>query len=350
MNADWIQDPILGPSSEARQAAIARQEQLTKPPGSLGRLESLAVTLAGLQGRACPRVDRAWISVFAADHGVAEEGVSAFPPAVTLEMVRNFSRGGAAINVLARQLGADLEVVDVGVATDPGDLPGLVNARVAAGSANLARGPAMSVAELDQALAAGRAAAERAHAAGAEVFVGGEMGIANTTAATALACALLNRPPEALVGPGTGLDTDGLAHKQAIIEQALALHGDSLDSGREILRRLGGLEIAALAGAYLRAAQLGMVIVVDGFITTAAALATTGLNAGCRERMILAHASAEPGHRPLVEALALPPILDLGMRLGEGSGAAMAIGVLRQACALHGEMATFEEAGVSGAS
>lgn len=350
MIPDWLFRPIPAPSSEARQAAIARQEQLTKPPGSLGRLETLAVTLAGLQGRERPQAGRVWISVFAADHGVAAAGVSAFPQAVTLEMVRNFSRGGAAINVLARGLGADLEVVDVGVLSDPGELPGLVSVRVAAGTASFVDQPAMTAEQMAQALDAGAAAAERAHQAGAQIFVGGEMGIGNTTAASAMACALLARPAADLVGPGTGLRLDAMLRKQALLERALEHHAEHLQSAGEILRRLGGFEIAALAGAFVRAAQLGMVVLVDGFIATAAALAATELNPGCGERLLLAHASAEPGHRWLVEALGQAPLLNLGMRLGEGSGAALAVHVLRQACALHNEMATFAEAGVSTAN
>lgn len=344
----WLREPVRGLDVPAGNAALARQATLTKPPGALGRLEELAVRLAGLQGRACPRLDRVQIAVFVADHGVAEEGVSAFPQCVTVEMVRNFARGGAAISVLARELGAVLEVVNVGTATDPGPLDGVLDQRVAAGSANFCRQPAMTAGQLVAALAAGRHAAARAHAQGAQLFIGGEMGIGNTTAAAAVACTLLGLPAQALVGPGTGLDADGVRRKAQVLARALERHRVGSGETLEVLRCLGGFEIAALAGAFLHSAQLGMPVLVDGYITSAAALVAVRLAPAASPWLLYAHRSAEPGHRHLMEALAVSPLLDLGLRLGEGSGAAVAVPLLRLACTLHGQMATFADAGVSG--
>jgi nicotinate-nucleotide--dimethylbenzimidazole phosphoribosyltransferase len=347
MNSPWIAAPAAPVDRSATDAALARQSRLTKPPGALGRLEALAVRLAGLQGRERPCLERVRIVVFAADHGVAEEGVSAFPQAVTVEMVRNFARGGAAISVLARHLGAELEVVDVGTAWDPGPLPGVVSYRAGAGTANFCRQPAMTAAQLEIALEAGRAAARRARDAGAALFVGGEMGIGNTTAATALACALLGEAPERLAGPGTGLDAARVAHKAEVVRRALAFHRAGLTEPLQALRCVGGFEIAALTGAYVACAQAGLPVLVDGFIATCAALVAVRCCPGAAEWLLFAHASAEPGHGRLLQALAAEPILSLGMRLGEGSGAAVALPLLRLACALHAEMATFAEAGVS---
>ncbi len=343
----WLDRPVHAIDESARDAALARQAALTKPPGALGRLEALAVRLAALQGTERPVLDTVAIGVFAADHGVADEGVSAFPQAVTVEMVRNFSRGGAAISVLARELGARLDVVDLGTVTDPGPLPGVCSRRIMPGTANLAREAAMDEAALLQALTTGHERALAALADGARLFIGGEMGIANTTAASALACALLGLPAERLAGPGTGLDRAGVDRKTAVIDRALRHHAGHLDSVWEALRRLGGLEIAALAGAYVTCAQEGLPVLVDGFISSAAALAASRLLPGADDWFLYAHHSAEPGHRAILEALGAEPLLDIGMRLGEGSGAAVAVPLLRLACALHNGMATFAEAGVS---
>jgi nicotinate-nucleotide--dimethylbenzimidazole phosphoribosyltransferase len=346
MSLDWLETPCAIPAAAAAAAAQARQAQLTKPPGSLGALERLAVRLAALQGRERPAAERVWISVFAADHGVAGEGVSAFPQAVTGEMLRNFARGGAAIAVLARALAAHLEVVNLGTVNDPGEIAGVRRAVIAPATANFCETAAMTAAQLDAALAAGAASVRRACADGAQVFIGGEMGIANTTSATALAAALLREPPSALIGAGTGLDAAGVVRKLRVIERALARHADAAGP-REHLRRLGGFEIAALAGACIAAAQAGLPVLVDGFIATAAALAAARINPGVREWLLFAHCSAEAGHASLLWALQAEPLLDLGMRLGEASGAAAAVPLLRLACALHDGMATFAEAGVS---
>jgi nicotinate-nucleotide--dimethylbenzimidazole phosphoribosyltransferase len=345
MSHRWFHDPLPIPDAAVGDAARARQAQLTKPPGSLGRLEELGVTLAALQGTQQPRVDQVWISVFAGDHGVVAEGVSAFPQAVTAEMVRNFARGGAAISVLAREWGARLEVVNVGTVQPLEDLPGVLDARVGPGTANIVHEPAMTAEQLDDALVAGREAAERAAIGGARLFVGGEMGIGNTTSAAAVACALLGLPAAHLAGPGTGLDPAGVARKALVIERALARHRG--DRPLLALQRLGGFEIAALAGAYLRCGQLGLPALVDGFIATAAVLVAVRLRPELSPWLFYAHCSAEPGHRRILEALEARPLLDLGMRLGEGSGAAVALPILRAAAALHARMATFAEAGVS---
>lgn len=348
MQPEWLNVPCASIDEQARARAAERQNNLTKPPGSLGRLEELAVQLAGCQGTRNPRVDSVRIAVFAADHGVTAEGISAFPQAVTVEMVRNFDRGGAAISVLARELGARLEVVNVGTVSDTGPLGSVLDARVAPGTGNIATETAMTEQQLARALAVGRHAAERAASAGDLLFIGGEMGIGNTTVAAALACAMLNRPPSELAGPGTGLNAEGVQHKKQVIERALALHVPLCGSNLETLRRLGGLEIAALSGAFIACAQMGLPVLVDGFITSVAALAAERLRPGVREWMLFAHRSAEPGHTAVLEALDAEPLLDLGMRLGEGSGAATAVSLLRHACAMHNNMATFAEAGVTG--
>ena len=285
--------------------------------------------------------------MFAGDHGVVAEGVSAYPQEVTGQMLRNFVGGGAAISVLARQLDARLEVVDLGTAFALDALPGVLHLNLGAGTSNFAREAAMSDAQLRLALQAGRDSLLRAKASGADLFIGGEMGIGNTSAASALACALLGLPARELAGPGTGLDAGGVARKAAVIERALALHGAFLGEPFEVLRRLGGFEIAALTGAYLAAAQEGVAVLVDGFICSVAALLAVRLNSACRDWLLFAHRGAEPGHIRVLDALATQPLLDLGLRLGEGSGAALAVPLLRLACALHNQMATFAEAAVS---
>lgn len=345
--SEWLNIPAALPDVDARRAAERRQSQLTKPAGALGRLEEIAIRLAALQGTQQPCVDRVHIAVFAGDHGVAAENVSAFPQAVTAEMVKNFARGGAAISVAARALQAAFEIVNLGTAHDTGPLAGVQNYALGPGTANFTCEPAMTEQQLARALAAGRHTVERARLHGLQLFVGGEMGIANTTAATALACALLDADPERLAGPGTGLDRAGVAHKTQVIRRALAVHDGHLGSPLEALRRLGGFEIAALAGAYIACAQIGVPALVDGFICSAAALTAARLCPGAEHWFLYAHASAEPGHRGILDALDARPLLDLGMRLGEGSGAAVAVPLLRMACALHNGMATFAEAQVS---
>jgi len=347
MNHRWWLDPCKPVDSQVLEQATARQQQLTKPAGSLGRLESVAVQLAGLQGQVKPSLEQLWIAIFAGDHGVVAEGVSAYPQEVTGQMLLNFVSGGAAISVLARRLGASLEVVDLGTVTPSLDLPGVRHLRVGPGTANFLQGPAMTLAQGEQALQAGRDSAMRAAASGTQLFIGGEMGIGNTTAASALACALLDCPVAHLVGPGTGLDAAGISRKAQVIERALALHGGSNDDPLQTLCNLGGFEIAALVGAYLACAQQGIAVLVDGFICSVAALVAVRLNPACRPWLLFAHRGAEPGHRHVLETLGAEPLLELGLRLGEGSGAALAVPLLRLACDLPGQMATFAEAAVA---
>jgi nicotinate-nucleotide--dimethylbenzimidazole phosphoribosyltransferase len=330
-----------------RNQAQARQQQLTKPAGSLGQLEQVAVQLAALQGRERPSVGQLWISIFAADHGVVAEGVSAYPQAVTGQMLHNFVSGGAAISVLARQLDAALEVIDLGTALPLPPLPGVRHVQVGAGTQNFRHGPAMTAAQQLIALQAGRDSVQRAQQAGTELYIGGEMGIGNTTAATALACWLLDCPAVELVGPGTGLDGAGIAHKAAVIEAALALHRPAIGAPVEALQCLGGFEIVALTGAYLACAQQGITALVDGYICSVAALVAVRLNPACRDWLLFAHRGAEPGHRRVLNELQAEPLLDLGLRLGEGSGAALAVPLLQLACSLHNQMATFAEAAVA---
>jgi len=347
MSLHWWQGPCQSLDPVARSKAQTRQLQLTKPAGSLGQLEQVAVHLAALQGRERPSVGRLWISIFAADHGVVAEGVSAYPQAVTGQMLRNFVSGGAAISVLARQLDAALEVIDLGTALPLPPLPGVRHVQVGAGTQNFLHGPAMSEAQLLSALQTGRDSVQRAQQARAELFIGGEMGIGNTTAATALACWLLDCRAVELVGPGTGLDCVGVAHKAAVIEAALALHRPAIDAPAEALQCLGGFEIVALAGAYLACAQQGVPALVDGYICSVAALMAVRLNPACRDWLLFAHQGAEPGHRRVLQALHAEPLFDLGLRLGEGSGAALAVPLLQMACSLHNDMATFAEAAVA---
>jgi nicotinate-nucleotide--dimethylbenzimidazole phosphoribosyltransferase len=346
-NLDWLQQAAKATDETARSAALARQQQLTKPPGALGQLETLAIQLAAMQGCEKPQMEKVFISVFAGDHGIAEENVSAFPQLVTAEMVKNFARGGAAICVLAEQLHAKLEVVNLGTAFDTGDLPGVLQCKLGKGTANFAKQAAMTDAQLAAALEAGRDSAAHAAKIGAQLYIGGDMGIANTTSAAALACALLKHAPQQLAGPGTGLDASGVQHKAEVVARALELHAEHLHDPLEILRRLGGFEIAALSGAFISCAQRGITVLIDGYITTAAALLAVRIQPGVSDWLVYAHRSAEPGHILMLEALKAEPLLQLGMRLGEGSGAAVAVPLIRLACSLHNDMATFAEAGVS---
>lgn len=341
----WYEQAARAPSAIHRQRACERQQQLTKPPGSLGILETCAIELAAMQQRDEPAVDIVSIVIFAADHGVAAEGVSAFPQVVTGEMVKNFSAGGAAITVLAHELEANFQVINVGTAKPLPELPNVIDRRVDAGTQNFCEAPAMSAAQCAQALQIGADVIDAIGAA--DLFVGGEMGIANTTAAAALACAILQIAPDNVVGRGTGVDDKGVALKARVIAAALQIHAERLQSPLTILQTLGGFEIAALAGAYIRSAQRGIPVLVDGFICTAAALVALRLNESIRSWLLFSHCSAERGHRLLIEHLDVRPLLDLDLRLGEGSGAAVAVPLLRAACALHNRMASFASAGVS---
>ena len=347
MTQSWWLNPCKSIDAQSIEQAETRQQQLTKPAGSLGRLESVAVQLAGMQGQVKPTLDHLWIALFAGDHGVVAEGVSAFPQEVTGQMLHNFVNGGAAISVLARQLGASLEVVDLGTINPALNLTGVRHLNIGPGTANFVEAAAMTQTQGELALQAGRDSAQRALAAGAQLFIGGEMGIGNTTSASAVACALLDCPVVHLTGPGTGLNTAGVSHKAQVIERALALHNAQRGDALQTLYNLGGFEIAALVGAYLACAQEGVAVLVDGFICSVAALVAVRLNPQSRPWLLFGHRGAEPGHRHVLEALGADPLLDLGLRLGEGSGAALAVPLLRLACDLHGQMATFAEAAVA---
>ncbi|MBF0589078.1 MAG: nicotinate-nucleotide--dimethylbenzimidazole phosphoribosyltransferase [Magnetococcales bacterium] len=340
-------DPIKPVSDEAAKAARRRLDKLTKPKGSLGVLEELLVRLAAMQDSDLPSVDPARIVVFAGDHGIVKEGVSAYPQSVTLEMVRNFCQGGAAITVMARQLGVPIEVVDVGVMENPGALPGLISARAGSGTLNILTDPAMNPDQFDVAARAGKAAVDRAVGEGTKLFIGGEMGIGNTTAAASVVCALLGPPPESVAGPGTGLDVEGVTHKADVIQKILLRHLDMTNTPQGVMRRMGGFEMTALMGAYIRCGQVGIPVLVDGMIASACALVAATIHPPLKSWLIFSHRSAEPGQYPVFKALDAQPVLQLDMRLGEGSGAAAALPILRLACALQREMATFEEAGVS---
>lgn len=351
---------IAPPSATHEQAALARQSQLTKPAGSLGILEQLAASLAAQQQRDQPSAEHVSITIFAADHGVCAEGVSAFPQAVTGQMIANFASSGAAISVMAKQLGAQLDVVNLGTAFPVPDIAAasanVIDEQIAAGTANLACEAAMSEAQLNAALAAGDRAAERAAQRRSDIFIGGEMGIGNTTSAAAIACALLDQPASALAGPGTGLNAQGVARKADVIERALKRHvaasaanNTANNEPLAVLASLGGFEIAALTGAFISCAARGMPVLVDGFIVSVAALVAVRLRPEVRAWLHFAHHSEEPGHTRILQALDAQPLINLGMRLGEGSGAAVAVPLLRSACALHNNMATFADAGVSDA-
>ena len=347
MTLDLIYNPLAALNSHAKEQGLDRQGQLTKPLGSLGSLEAMAVRLCAMQGVSKPSVDKAQVVVFAGDHGVAAEKVSAFPQVVTAEMVKNFSRGGAAICALARQNNAQFEVVNLGTVVNLPAMEHVIDNTIMEGTSNFSEQAAMTQAQLSQAMAAGRAAVDRAAAKNVTLFIGGDMGIANTSAATALAVWATKQSVASLVGPGTGLDAQGVSHKGQVIEAALAKHAAAMTSPEDALRYVGGLEIAALTGAYIRAAQVGIAILVDGFISTSAAIMAAKIQPQIVDWMFFAHASAEPGHQTMMASLGADTILDLGMRLGEGSGAGVALSILKSACVTHNEMATFAEASVS---
>jgi nicotinate-nucleotide--dimethylbenzimidazole phosphoribosyltransferase len=325
-------------------------DQKVKPPRSLGRIELAAIQLAALQETLEPRLDRARILIFAADHGVSVEGVSAYPREVTAQMMSTFASGGAAIRVIARTLGAEVEVIDVGVDADLPELPDVVAAKVRRGSRNFLREVALTDEEVEAALEVGRAAARRAVEHGIDAVGLGDMGIGNTTSAAALLSALTGVPPQQTVGRGTGLDDRALAAKRGVVEAALRLHGPDLQDPRRALSAVGGLEIAALAGAALETAGRRRAVIVDGFISTVAVLAAVRLSPEIRPALFFAHRSAEAGHQVALTALDAKPLLDLEMRLGEGTGSALALPLLRAAAAVLREMATFSQAGVSGSS
>ncbi len=338
----------IGPLDREMMAqARARQDTLTKPRGSLGRLEDLSVQVAGITGQLIPPMDHKAVLVMAGDHGVAREGVSAYPAEVTPQMVLNFLRGGAAINVLARQVGARVVVVDVGVAFDFEPSPGLLNYKVAHGTQNLAAGPAMTREQAIQSIEAGIRAVQHEMAHGLHLVATGDMGIGNTTPSSAITAAITGRPVAAVTGRGTGLSDEQLAAKVGVIERALAVNRPDPADPLDVLSKVGGFEIGGIAGVILGAAAHRLPVIIDGFISGAGALIAAGLCPRAADYMIAAHNSVEVGHRAILSHLAVEPIFDLNMRLGEGTGAALAMNVVEAAVRILKEMATFASAGVS---
>lgn len=330
----------------AMLAAQDRHDTLTKPPGSLGRLEDLSVRIAGIMRRPTPEIAEKVIVTFAADHGVVAEGVNLFPQSVTAQMVLNFLAGGAAINVLTRHIEGRVVVVDMGVATDYPKPSELIQRQIARGTGNIAVGPAMSRDQAVQAVETGIEVVEREVSRGLDALGIGEMGIGNTTAASAIVAAILGAPPEEVTGRGTGLDDERVRHKASVVARALEVNEPDPADGLDVLAKVGGFEIGAMAGAILAAAAAGRPVAVDGFIATAAALIASLISPETKQYMIGAHKSAEKGHSKALRHLGIDPLLDLGMRLGEGTGAALALSVMEAACRALLEMATFAEAGV----
>jgi nicotinate-nucleotide--dimethylbenzimidazole phosphoribosyltransferase len=346
----------LGPPDGVARAEAARiLDALTKPPGSLGRLESLAVDLAGITGRARPTFSRRAIVVAAADHGVTRQGVSAYPAAVTAQMVANFLSGGAAINAVAGMVGASLTVVDVGVAgkipskvSPAADGARLVDARIRRGTADMTMASAMDRDEAVRAIGVGLDVARSLRVEGTELIGVGEMGIGNTTSASAITAAMVGMDPDRVTGYGTGIDEATRSHKVAVIQAALTRHRPDPADPVGVLAAVGGLEIGVLTGIVLGAVEGRIPVVLDGFITGAAALLAIALAPAARERLIAGHRSVEPGHAIILERLGRPPLLELDLRLGEGTGAALAMTLIDAAVAVRDGMATFDSAAVSG--
>ena len=347
MMLDEVVTKIQPVDQEIAVRAQARLDRLTKPLGSLGRLEETAIRYATITGEVKPNVPRGTVFTFAADHGVATEGVSAYPREVTPQMVFNFLRGGAGVNVLARHAGVDVRVVDIGVAYDFGSVPGLIQKKVMMGTKNLLVEPAMSRAQATKALEIGIDLATGSVREGIGLLGTGEMGIGNTTPSAAIAAVMTGRPVAEVTGRGTGIDDAAHAHKIVIIQQALDRHRPDRADALDVLAKVGGLEIAGLAGLILGAAAARVPVVLDGFIAGAAAVIAVGLQPLCREYLIASHRSVERGHQAILNYLSLKPLLDLDLRLGEGTGACLGMSLVQASIKILTEMATFDEAGVS---
>ena len=331
----------------AMAQAKARQDTLTKPAGSMGRLEALSVQIAGIQGKSLPQIKQKAVIVMAADHGVAAHGTSAYPQEVTAEMVLNFLHGGAAINVISRQVGARVVIVDMGVAAKLDANPGLISRRIAAGTQDMSRGPAMTAAQAKQALETGIEIVTTEIKKGLDIVETGDMGIGNTTASSAICAVMTGKSVTEVTGRGTGLDDKQLSNKIKIINEAIALNKPEAGKSMEVLAKVGGFEIGGLAGVILGAAASRVPVVIDGFISGAAALIAAGICPQAKDYMIAGHCSVEPGHKILLQHLGLKPLLDLEMRLGEGTGATLAMALAETSVRILGEMATFAEAGVA---
>ncbi|MFC1870465.1 nicotinate-nucleotide--dimethylbenzimidazole phosphoribosyltransferase [Chloroflexota bacterium] len=333
--------------SAAMAAARKRQNSLTKPHGSLGRLEELSIQIAGIRGEALPKLENKAIITMAADHGVVAEGVSLYPQEVTRQMVLNFLQGGAAINVLAQHIGARVIVVDMGVIGGFQPLPGLLCRAIDSGTRNMAQGPAMTRQQAIAALESGIEIVQAEAGKGLDIVGTGDMGIGNTAASSAVFAAVSGQPVAKATGRGTGIDAEQFAHKISVLERALQINRPNPKDPVDVLAKVGGFEIGGLAGVILAAAARRIPVVIDGFISGAAALIATGLSPQVKDYLIAAHVSAETGHQPLLDFLGLEPYLNLNMRLGEGTGAALGICLAETAVKILGQMATFGEAGVS---
>lgn len=333
--------------AKSMAAAKARQDTLTKPTGSLGRLEELSIRIAGMQGKPLPQIKQKAVIVMAADHGVAARGTSAYPQEVTAEMVLNFLHGGAGINVISRQVGARVVIVDMGVAKKLESNPGLISRRIAAGTQDMSKGPAMTVAQATRSVEAGIEIVTTEIKKGLDIVATGDMGIGNTTASAAICAVMTGKTAAKVTGRGTGLDDQQLQQKIIIINEAITLNKPDFSKPLEVLAKVGGFEIGGLAGVMLGAASHRVPIIIDGFISGAAALIAAGLCPQCKDYMIAGHCSVEPGHKIILQHLGLKPLLDLEMRLGEGTGAALAMSFAEISVRILTEMATFTEAGVA---
>jgi len=347
-NKVFMEFPLVPQINDyAAKQARQRQHCLTKPLGSLGFLEELSIQLAGMTGNPRPRFSKKGVIVMAADHGIALEGVSAYPPEVTQQMVLNFIHQGAAVNVLARQANAEVKVVDIGVACDFNDINGLIHRKIASGTQNMANGPAMTVKQAEEAIYIGMEIVAGEIENGLDLLATGEMGIGNTTASSAITAVLTGLPVEKVTGRGTGIDDSGLAHKIEVIRKAIMLNNPNPDDSLDVLSKLGGFEIAGLVGVVIGAAARRVPVVVDGFISSVAALLAVRLVPSVKQYLIASHQSVEIGQLVIWQELGLRPILNLDMRLGEGSGAVLVFQVIEAATSILDEMATFSEAGVS---
>jgi len=338
---------ILPVDTEGLKSAQKRLDSLTKPPGSLGRLEELARRYAAIKGINSPCISKKTVFIFAADHGIAREGVSAYPPEVTAQMVQNFLQRGAAINVLARHVGAEIQVVDIGVNFDFKNCPGLTHKKIAPGTRNMSQGPGMTRQQAEEAIRTGIELAQNSADNGSDVIASGDMGIGNTTPAAAIMSVYGNRPPRQVAGMGTGIDNTTLEKKISLLEQAIKINHPDKTDPIDVLAKVGGFEIAGIAGLILGAAVKKTPVIIDGLISGAGAIIAYKLNPLVKDYIFTSHRSREPGHEILFHLLAQPPLFDFDMRLGEGTGAVLAMSVLEASIKIYSQMATFEEAGVS---
>lgn len=340
-------DQILPINTSDLEKAQRRLDSLTKPPGSLGRLEELARRYAAIKGIDSSRIPRKCVFIFAADHGIAREGVSAYPPEVTAQMVQNFLNGGAAINVLAKHVSAEIVVVDIGVNFDFKNCPGMIHKKIAPGTKNISQGPAMTRQQAEAALQTGIELAQASAGQGTDVLGSGDMGIGNTTPAAAIMSVYGNKTPLQVTGKGTGIDDATFNKKVALIEKAIRANNPNVDDPIDVLAKLGGFEIAGIAGLILGAAAKKTPVIIDGLISGAGAVIAYKLSPTVRDYIFTSHRSQEPGHEILFHLLDQPPLFDFGMRLGEGTGAVLAMSILDASIKIYSQMATFEEAGVS---